>query len=316
MAKKRNSFDPEAIRLQLEELVGKLQVQLASEDLRERVLSIIPVRHSVRDLGVSMLPKDVGSARNRILYYLQQYPKTVINGEELAVVAGIEEYARRIRELRVESGWQIISGITAKEAAEEGQLDGIDIKDIQVDDYILLSVNQDRDAAFRWRLANSIRKGDGGAKSKILKFFQGNVGKAVSLEELRYVAKNASEWARRVRELRTEDAWPIEAVEGGYVLQENRQGEAHDRNIKQHVYTAVLDRDRNECQKCGWSPAKAFPGDPRKRVELHHIEHHKAGGENEPENLITLCNVHHDQVHALKEIQNGEEFFCWLRGKA
>lgn len=313
MAKKRNSYNPEAIRLQLEELVGKLQAQLESEDLRERVLSIIPVRHSVRDLGVAMLPQDVGSARNRILYYLQQYPKTVIHGEELAVVAGIEEYARRIRELRVEFGWQIISGITAKEAAEEGQLEGIEVKDIQVDDYILLSVNQDRDAAFRWRLANSIRKGEGGAKSKILQFFQGNVGKAVSLEELRYVAKNASEWARRVRELRTEDAWPIEAVDGGYVLQENKQGQAHDRNIKQHIYAEVLDRDNHECRKCGWNHSKAIPGDPRKRVELHHIEHHMSGGKNETVNLITLCNVHHDQVHAIGQLWNGEEFFNWLK---
>ncbi|TXK36463.1 HNH endonuclease [Pontibacter qinzhouensis] len=312
MAKRSNSYNPDAIRLQLEELVGKLQVQLASEDLRERVLSIIPVRHSVRDLGVSMLPKDIGSARNRILYYLQQYPGTIIHGEELAVVAGIEEYARRIRELRVEFGWQIISGITAREAAAEGQLEGIEVKHIQVDDYILFSAKQDRDAAFRWRLANSIRKGEGGAKSKILKFFQGNVGKAVSLEELRYVANNASEWARRVRELRTEDAWPVEAVEGGYVLQENKQGEVHDRNIKQHTYAAVLDRDHYACRKCGWSHSIAVPGDPRKRLELHHIEHHKAGGKNEADNLITLCNVHHDEIHAIGKEWDGRDFMEWL----
>ncbi|WP_323985578.1 HNH endonuclease [Klebsiella aerogenes] len=36
---------------------------------------------------------------------------------------------------------------------------------------------------------------------------------------------------------------------------------------------------------------------PRTFLELHHIEHHADGGENTLENLITLCNVCHDEVH-------------------
>ncbi|WP_139153108.1 HNH endonuclease, partial [Enterobacter kobei] len=32
-------------------------------------------------------------------------------------------------------------------------------------------------------------------------------------------------------------------------------------------------------------------------LELHHIEHHADGGENTLDNLITLCNVCHDEVH-------------------
>jgi hypothetical protein len=31
---------------------------------------------------------------------------------------------------------------------------------------------------------------------------------------------------------------------------------------------------------------------------LHHRKHHAAGGKNVADNLITLCNVHHDAVHA------------------
>jgi 5-methylcytosine-specific restriction endonuclease McrA len=37
--------------------------------------------------------------------------------------------------------------------------------------------------------------------------------------------------------------------------------------------------------------------DPRRMLELHHIKPHKNQGANEVENLITLCNVDHDEEH-------------------
>jgi hypothetical protein len=313
MGTKRESYDSEAIRLQLEGLVNSYKIKLTSDDLRDKVISIISIRKSIKSLGVSLLPKDIDSALDRILYYLKQYPRTVIQVEELAIVAGIEEYARRIRQLRVEFGWQILAGKTAKEVAEEGKIAGIDVSRMKASDYILLSTENDRDAAYRWNLANTIKKGKGGAKSKILKFFQANVGQVLSYEELRYVANGASEWGRRIRELRTEDAWPIELVDGGgYVLQENKQGEPHDRNISQSVYSAVLDRDKHKCRKCGWSFSMLSPSDKRKRLELHHVEHHVAGGSNEAENLITLCNVHHDVVHSIGKSWGMKELESWI----
>jgi hypothetical protein len=42
-------------------------------------------------------------------------PALVIEGHELMVISGIGEYARRIRELRVEHGWPIISGVAPKD---------------------------------------------------------------------------------------------------------------------------------------------------------------------------------------------------------
>ncbi|HFQ9141947.1 TPA: HNH endonuclease [Enterobacter cancerogenus] len=33
---------------------------------------------------------------------------------------------------------------------------------------------------------------------------------------------------------------------------------------------------------------------------MHHIEHHADGGENTLDNLITLCNACHDDVHRRK----------------
>jgi hypothetical protein len=30
---------------------------------------------------------------------------------------------------------------------------------------------------------------------------------------------------------------------------------------------------------------------------LHHRHHHKDRGDNTADNLVTLCNVHHDEAH-------------------
>lgn len=52
-------------------------------------------------------------------------------------------------------------------------------------------------------------------------------------------------------------------------------------------------------------------GDPKQFIEVHHVEHHKDGGTNNKENLLTLCNVCHDVVHKKKE--SGDKFWSWLQ---
>ena len=47
----------------------------------------------------------------------------------------------------------------------------------------------------------------------------------------------------------------------------------------------------------GWNRSMLSKEDPRKFLELHHIKRHKDGGENTADNLITLCNVCHDNKH-------------------
>ena len=82
-------------------------------------------------------------------------------------------------------------------------------------------------------------------RDKILKFLRENVGIQVTGEELRYVAGDKTEWARRVRELRTEFGWPVatkttgnpELPMGVYVLQADRQSPEHDRDIPDEVRT-------------------------------------------------------------------------------
>jgi len=297
----------ETIRKELEKLIINFENELKSDSLRQKVLALIPCFHQLRNLGKSLIPRNVArSARDRILHYFQRYPQTVIAGDELLVVSGIQEYARRVRELKVQFGWLIVNGVTAKEMTEEGEfpLENVDVSTMSPSDYILLSSTQDRDAAHRWFLANEIRKENLSVRDKILKYFLKNVGKPVSGEELRYVAKDKSEWARRVRELRTEFGWPIVTRNTGrpdldigiYLLEADRQSPEHDRHISDAVKRRVLRRDGYRCQKCGWTHEEWNRSDPR-HLELHHVKPHAKGGESTEENLVTLCTVCHDDIH-------------------
>jgi len=295
------------------EKLKKMLVNLLSEfdagshsDLRAQVLALVPVWDGLHNLGTSLVPLDVArSARDRILYYLRKYPCRIISHKEIMIIAGISEWARRVRELRVQFGWSIMSGTTARDMLTAGEWDGLpDCSLMKPEDYILIDENQDRDAAIRWNLANEIRKSQGGAKAHIIEYLRRNIGKPVSGEELRYVANNAAEWARRVRELRTEEGWPVRSRQNGrpdlttgvYLLEEDRQAPAHDRKIDDKIRREVLVRDGYACADCGWNRDRWNADDPR-FLELHHVEHHAAGGKNTTENLITLCNVCHDARH-------------------
>jgi hypothetical protein len=210
-----------------------------------------------------------------------------------------------------QEGWPILSGITANEMREEmlenllaGEND-IPLPPMTPSQYLLLEDRQDLDAASRWQKANQIRRSSASVRDKILRHLRENVGQRVTSEELRYVAGDATEWARRSRELRTEFGWPVITRNTGdpslpigvYVLERDEQAPPHDRHIREVVRREVMRRDNWSCRwtGCGW-PHGFSPQDHR-FLEAHHVEHHAEGGENTPENLVTLCNLHHDEVH-------------------
>lgn len=314
MVRRSKKSEPETLRKQLLALITDFEHRLADDSLREQVLSLIPANHLLRDLGSSLMHEEgCNSARDRILAYLLKYPRLIIHGDELMVVAGISEYARRIRELRVQFGWSVLSGTTLKEMIEQDEMKLEELQArtttvLKTDVYALMTTEQDREAALRWNEANVLRRSKLSTKDKILSYLRKNVGRPVTGEELRYLANDSKEWARRTRELRTEEGWPIatrnsgrpELQVGAYLLEEDRQAEVHDRKIPDPVRVAVLEHDHHSCQNCGWSHARKTANDPRTFLELHHIEHHADGGENTVDNLITLCNVCHDDVHRRK----------------
>ncbi|MBX7184804.1 MAG: HNH endonuclease [Vicinamibacteria bacterium] len=279
--------------------------------MRPRVLQLIPIHRALRRLGVSYFPDaSDGAARDRILQYFQRYPQTVINGKELMIVAGIQEWARRLRELRVEFGWKIMSGKMlaelSAESAKAGEPEPPPFPGVKPTDYVLVDKVQDKETATRWREANSIRKRkDLAVADRILALLKLNVGKQVTGEELRNVA-GPREWTRRVRELRTDYGWPISTKPTGrpdlpigvYVLESLNQAPEHDRKIPDPVRRKVLLRDGHKCSRCGWSHGSWNASDPR-NLEVHHVEHHAQGGSNLEENLLTLCNICHDEEHRL-----------------
>ncbi|MEB2846805.1 HNH endonuclease [Endobacterium cereale] len=318
MSRKPKQLSSSDILAELQSLLEDFSEVLDRPDIRERVQALVPSVDKLRALGVSLMPEHVNAgARDRILAYFRKYPRTVIDGDELMVVSGIGEWARRVRELRVEFGWRINSGTTYKEMAADLAKDGetealaslatdldFDPLEMRPDQYVLTSDAHDRDAAYRWRVLNSIRKSKESVRDKILSYLKHNVGKPVLGEELRYLSPS-SEWARRVRELRTEYGWAVASRMTGrpdldvgvYVLEHERQARLNDRKIPDPVRVNVLRRDNYRCCVCDWSYSDRQPHDPRQFLELHHLEHHAKGGANVEKNLITLCNVHHDEVH-------------------
>ncbi|MND83483.1 HNH endonuclease [compost metagenome] len=307
MTRRSRQEDPEVLRKKLLVLIQNFEDELQNGDLRSKVIALVPAHHVFRDLGSSLIPReDAKSARDRIERYFTSYPRQIIRGDELMVVSGIGEWARRARELRVQFGWSIITGITAKEMQDEGDfsLSELSKKKLRPDDYVLLDERQDKEAAYRWHTANDIRKKSIAVQDKLLEFLKANVGQPVTGEELRYVAKGKTEWARRVRELRTEEGWAIATRTTGrpdlpigvYVLENTHQTPPHDRKIPDEVRRSVLVRDKYSCQECHWNHDMWNKADPR-HLELHHVEHHAKGGANTESNLITLCTVCHDKVH-------------------
>ena len=212
-------------------------------------------------------------------------------------MSGIQEYARRVRESRVQFGWAIASGVTIKEILEDEAEEVPDeLKDMTPSEYVLLNTEQDREAALRWNAANTIRKQRGSVREKILKFLRENVGRGVTSEELRYVAGDKTEWARRVRELRTEFGWqwrPIDRATdlGIGVISAGRSAKApntigHSRRCGERCCGAMGIGAVHVVGRIRWNPS-----DPR-HLELHHVGTTPEAVKHQES--TTLCTVCHD----------------------
>ncbi len=303
---------PKASQSDLPQRISELLSELpksspaTKEELRKEVQLLADVLGSIRKLSKRRLEKLITArgARERILQYLSLFVGEVIEGDELEVISGIHEYPRRARELHVQQGYKIATGVTRK--------------GLRTDQYVLDDLKPDEAKAEEWRITNQIRRSGAAVKARMLALLKAYLCKPVTLKQMRYVGKGAD--MRRVRELRTQDGWRISTRYTGrpelppdvYVLEGLDQLPPHDRKIDPEVYDSVLVRDKYSCRKCGWKVVDRREGEKRQFIELHHIEHHKNGGTNNPENLITLCNVHHDSVHRLGYQEAA--FFRWLDG--
>lgn len=116
----------------------------------------------------------------------------------------------------------------------------------------------------------------GGARAKLRVHFLANLGRVMDSDELRMVAGNQSEWARRVRELRTEEGFEIlthndrsDLKPGQYLLESPKPRPAFQRNISKETRAFVLDRNGFTCQMCGAVAGELHPYDPTRKTRLH-----------------------------------------------
>ena len=140
----------------------------------------------------------------------------------------------------------------------------------------------------------------GGARGKLRAHFLANIGRVMDSDELRSVADNQSEWARRVRELRTEEGYLIlthndrsELKPGQYLLETPKPQPAFERAISKETRAYVLDRNGFTCQMCGAVAGELHPYDPTRNTRLHlgHVIDKSVGGTDDPSNLRAICSV-------------------------
>lgn len=234
----------------------------------------------------------------RILSYLLGRIGRAVGGEELAEVSGISEWPRRVRELRVE--------------------DGYDIRELGSSTYRLESAKPDARRAAMWKRANVIRRQQGSGLERIAALFDASVGEVVTGELIDYVSKIRA-GSRRVRELRDEHGLPIQSHiddptlrPGEYRLTSNDPEDRLDplqRLYPPELRQRVFERDEYTCQVCGRDREKAeAAGDHRFYLEVHHkvavadeLDGLPKADRNKLDNLITLC--HRDHVEETAKLQ-------------
>ena len=141
------------------------------------------------------------------------------------------------------------------------------------------------------------------SKERIRQFFLAHIGVVVSSVQIRdAIGPDVSEWARRVRELRDEEGWPILTQNdsaalkpGQYLLKKKppvKPAVAFSRGISARLRAEVLDRNGFTCQMCGQTPGQVDPETKRKvRLHLGHIKDKSLGGADELSNLRALCST-------------------------
>ena len=224
------------------------------------------------------------------LLYLQFFVGEAVHTRELEVVSGISEYARRLRQLRKEKGYDIYP-----ERRRDGWW------------YCLRSVEPDSAKADRWKKWNRIRRAEGSGESRVLAAFKASLRIPVDIVDLDYVSRIKTS-RERARDLRLHKGWRIFGHHTGrpdlrvteYVLESLDQLPEHDRKIPDKVYEAVLKSDGYQCRKCGWGLSMQIQGSRKQFLEVHHKKLHSRGGSHELKNLVTLCNIDHDEVHRRK----------------
>jgi adenylate kinase family enzyme len=157
---------------------------------------------------------------------------------------------------------------------------------------------------------------DESGQDRLEKFFRDNLGKIVTNTNLAIIFDGGTggDWGRAKRRLVNEKGYKIESCfenpnlkPGEYLLETLEREEEHDRNIDDNVKSLCLKRDNYKCRCCNIHSSQLVRGNTQSRFEFHHINPAMLKGTNKPDNVVTLCNVCHKQIHKIINKYNKSE---------
>ena len=177
-------------------------------------------------------------------------------------------------------------------------------------------------------------------RAGILAYLLAHLGRVIEHRELREASGNQSEWARRVRELRTEYGYRIlthrdrESLKPGqYLLETDKRDPVLPRSISKETRAYVLERNGYTCCMCGRGAGDPDPIDPGRKVRLvlGHIVDKNLGGTDTADNLRAVCtNCNEglqdtappkpDRLHLIRQVRRAtvddqRYVLAWLEAK-
>lgn len=147
-----------------------------------------------------------------------------------------------------------------------------------------------------------------GARKRLRAFFESNLGRIVTSDQLRKVA-GISEWARRVRELRDEEGLQIlthndrdDLKSNQYILESLELRPVIARGISAKLRCAILERNGFTCQVCGAGAAEDSGCEPGRkcRLQIDHVIPISQGGTDDEHNLRAVCVYYNKDKANLK----------------
>lgn len=224
------------------------------------------------------------SPQERILTYFRDRIGQVVGKHELRGVAAIYEWARRIRELRIDQGWPI-SSYSNRPDLRPGQ-------------YILEAGEPNDELLHDWTLARRTRELRISPKNRGLEYLKALCPRAATKDQLAYVMQIQS-YAEHLRDLE-EEGWHVQSnvddptlPSGSFRLVSLDLRPPRVRQLVKLRYQ-ILDRDEYACRDCERTPTRdSIP------LEVHRVRPAVQRGDNEPRNLITLCSECHAERHGV-----------------
>jgi 5-methylcytosine-specific restriction endonuclease McrA len=133
------------------------------------------------------------------------------------------------------------------------------------------------------------------ARDEIRKFFERNVGKTVTTEEIAIIAR-IRDYQRRIRELRNDEGMQIlsyrdrtDLKPNEYILVSMERKPRFAHKIDKAQRARILERNGLTCAMCGTTAGEPDPYNSNRKIALH-IDHINPDGETVDDNLRVLCH--------------------------